>query len=50
MEALFDRVQDRTRSRLDISAIRIICGLKPGRTAGTACRRRRSCSRSHGTG
>jgi hypothetical protein len=28
MEALFDRVQDRTRSRLDIPAIRTIFGLE----------------------
>ena len=40
MEALFDRILDRTRSRLDIPAIRTLFGLKarPHRNRKAACR------------
>jgi hypothetical protein len=44
MEALFDRILDRTRSRLDIPAIRTIFGLKNGRTATVTTARRRGRS------
>ena len=45
MEDLFDRILDRTRSRLDIPAMRTLFGLKtrPHRNRqGRAARRRRS--------
>ena len=44
MEDLFDRVLDRTRSRLDIPAIRTLFGLKtrPHRNRKASRRRRRS--------
>ena len=45
MEDLFDRILDRTRSRLDIPAIRTLFGLKHAAAPhpqGRAARRRRS--------
>jgi hypothetical protein len=44
MENLFDRILDRTRSRLDIPALRTLFGLKtrPHHNGSTALRRKTS--------
>ena len=44
MEELFDRMLDRTRSRLDIPAIRTLLASRPGRIATARPARRRKTS------